>query len=346
MTNSNNSEQQSTQVSTEDAKGQRRPLGKRLSRWVVIRRIRFRRAGRWLKVFYSKVKEVSQSQHRFVVMDSQTFKEKLAFQLSGLNLFIAIGILSIVLIVLNTILIAFTPLREYIPGYANGEMVEQTYHNAALIDSLEQRLAAQEWMIATIQDVVNEKDMVSVEEAHQQADSLAAAGFTVGEYRHSEADSLLRLYVEQNDSRYQVHDVVQGTADQRKATAPVAATANLYFTPVKGQVIDTFDTRRRHYGVDVTGISNAPVNAVASGTVLFSDFTPETGYVIVLQHHGNVVSVYKHCSSLLKQEGDVVLVGEPLGYIGNAHQYPSGPLLHFELWMAGKPVDPAQFVLF
>ena len=129
--------------------------------------------------------------------DSETFKEKFSFQLSGINLFVTVGISVIILIVLTTILIAFTPLREYIPGYQNSDMVEQTYHNAQIIDSLERRVATQEWMIANIQDVLEGKTMPGEDDAMKRVDSLSSLGISVEEYRHSKDDSLLRAEIEQ-----------------------------------------------------------------------------------------------------------------------------------------------------
>lgn len=153
--------------------------------------------GRGIKFLIAQVGDIVRHKHRFVVMDSETFKEKFSFQLSGINLFVTVGISVIILIVLTTILIAFTPLREYIPGYQNSDMVEQTYHNAQIIDSLERRVATQEWMIANIQDVLEGKTMPGEDDAMKRVDSLSSLGISVEEYRHSKDDSLLRAEIEQ-----------------------------------------------------------------------------------------------------------------------------------------------------
>lgn len=153
--------------------------------------------GRGIKSLIAQVGDIVRHKHRFVVMDSETFKEKFSFQLSGINLFVTVGISVIILIVLTTILIAFTPLREYIPGYQNSDMVEQTYHNAQIIDSLERRVATQEWMIANIQDVLEGKTMPGEDDAMKRVDSLSSLGISVEEYRHSKDDSLLRAEIEQ-----------------------------------------------------------------------------------------------------------------------------------------------------
>lgn len=151
----------------------------------------FRRRLRSLSV---PLHDVMKNKHRIVVIDNDTLKEKFSFQLSGINLFVTLGIVVIVLIVITNVLIIFTPLRQLIPGYINDEMVEQTYRNAQVLDSLERAVQRQEFFIANMQDVVSGKSMPSVNEVRKQSDSLAAAVPGQNEtYRHSADDSLLRL---------------------------------------------------------------------------------------------------------------------------------------------------------
>lgn len=152
-----------------------------------------------LKERFHPIADVLKNKHRFVVMDTQTYKEKFSFQLTAINVFVVVGALVVVFIILTTVLIAFTPLREYIPGYSNTDMVEQTIHNAAVIDSLEHEIEKQNWMIATIQDLMLERQMPDVETAKYYSDSIASLGVSVTEYRRSKADSLLRIEVSNED---------------------------------------------------------------------------------------------------------------------------------------------------
>ena len=115
----------------------------------------------WLQLKSYPLSDVIKHKHRFVVMDTDTFKEKFSFQLSGINLFVTVGITVIIFIILTTVLIAFTPLREFIPGYTDIRMVEQTYANARTIDSLEIQVANQEWMLNTIRGVLSGEEMGS-----------------------------------------------------------------------------------------------------------------------------------------------------------------------------------------
>lgn len=299
----------------------------------------------WAKVKTWPISDVIRHKHRFVVMDTDTFKEKFSFQLSGINLFVTVGVTVIVLILLTTILIAFTPLREWIPGYTNNKMVEQTYTNAKKIDSLETELANQEWLLATMQAVLR-GDVLGTEYEEIKSDSAATLQQLAGAYRHSVEDSLLRREVEEEDNRYQVKAVASTTATpQAEAAAPTIAT--LFFSPLKGKILAQFNPSAHCNGVDIAASSGQSVNAAYSGTVIFAGFTTEAGYVVMLQHPGNVVSVYSNCSSLLKRQGDVVRVGEPVAYAGISSLHPEqGPYLHFELWMVGNPVNPEEYISF
>lgn len=274
---------------------------------------------------------------RLVVMDAETFKEKWSFNLSAINLFVALGIGMIVLVLLTTVIIAFTPLREFIPGYANQHMVDQTWQNSHTLDSLETQLAQQERMLLDLQDLLNGRDP---EARHTPSDSARALR-EAKPYAHSAADSALRSEIEAED-RYSV----SRRPSAQESPAVDNTLSILLFTPLKGKVVGQYDEKIRHYGVDIAGSLNQPIKAVAPGTVLFSNYTIETGYVIAVQHQGGMTSLYKHNDVLLKHEGDVVRAGEPIAFLGNTGELTTGPHLHFELWVAGKPVNPLTYISF
>ena len=150
-------------------------------------------------------------------------------------------------------------------------------------------------------------------------------------------DSLLRDYVEREDS-YSL-----------KATSASSSSSEsrlYYFTPLKGTVTNTFNQAEAHFGVDIVAPKNEAIKAALDGTVIFADWTVETGYVIQLQHKNNITSIYKHNSVLLKEVGQRVKAGEAIAIIGNTGKLSSGPHLHFELWKEGKAIDPMQFINF
>jgi murein DD-endopeptidase MepM/ murein hydrolase activator NlpD len=118
------------------------------------------------------------------------------------------------------------------------------------------------------------------------------------------------------------------------------------FSPISGIVLSPYNVKSEHYGVDVVSKKNEPVKCVADGTVIFSDWTQESGYVVSVQHKSNLISVYKHNSALLKKVGNFVNAGDIISIIGNTGELTSGPHLHFELWYNGNPVNPEEFVSF
>lgn len=292
-------------------------------------------------------KEMGHKQ-RFVIMDSETFRERWSFQLSARNLFVAVGLSVIVLVVLTTILIAFTSLREYIPGYMQTDLVEQVHKSTATIDSLEQKLYEQDLMLANIKALIMGEE---ISEKEHKRDSLKVKP---SEDVRSKSDSLLRNEIESQD-KYQVKsstsyadnaDNLDGNHVYVNISDKGLPTDYLFYTPLKGKVISVFEPHKRHYGIDIAGSENAVIKSVYNGTVLFSDFTLKTGYIIAIQHPNNMISVYKHNSALLKHTGDVVRAGEPIAFIGNTGELTSGPHLHLELWYNGKAINPVEYISF
>lgn len=295
----------------------------------------------WKRLSSKPVKDVIKHKHRFVVMDTDTFKEKFSFQLSGINLFVAVGISVIVLVVITTVLIAFTPMREWIPGYTNTKMVEQSYANARRVDSLEAQLAQQEWMIGTLQAVMRGEELGGDFEAMTQDSTVALAQLSKV-YRRSAEDSLLRAEVEREDSRYQVKGIVGNPAAGENATA----VSHLFFAPLKGKIIRPYEQTSKHMGIDIAGTPGQAVYAAYSGTVITDNFTADAGYVIAIQHPGNVVSIYRDNGAILKRRGDVVRAGEPIAYVATLDNDDVAPHLHFELWVNGLPVNPEEYISF
>lgn len=296
----------------------------------------------WAKIRSKPVTDVIKHKHTFVVMDNDTFKEKFSFQLSGINLFVTVGITVIVLIVLTTVLIAFTPLREWIPGYTDTQMVEQTYVNARKIDSLETQLANQEWMVSTLQAVLRGENPGEGDEEVKNDTSASLQQLAVA-YRRSREDSLLREEVEREDNRYQVKPT-SVAATMSAETTP--AVSHLFFPPLKGKILTGYSATDRHLGIDIAGSASQAVYAAYSGTVVSANFTADAGYVIAIQHPGNVLSVYRNNGFLLKHQGDAVRAGEPIAYVGSSSLREETPHLHFELWVNGSPVNPEEYISF
>ncbi|HIB36748.1 M23 family metallopeptidase [Mesonia sp.] len=269
--------------------------------------------------------------YRLVVLNEDTFEEKFAFKLTRLNVFVTVGVSMLVLIILTTLLIAFTPLREYIPGYSSAKLNQQATQLALKTDSLQQVIHKQNQYFKSISNVLSGK--VSVENFNK--DSVLSTNENIAEVtlNPSKEDSLLREQVEQED-KYNVIDAAVDRTDFK------------LFPPVKGQISEAYNAEENHFAVDIVTSKNSPVKATAEGTVVFSEWTAETGYVIIIEHRYGLISVYKHNSSLAKEQGELVKKGEVIGMVGSTGELSTGPHLHFELWSNGRPVNPTDFLEF
>ena len=269
--------------------------------------------------------------YRLVVLNEDTFEEKFAFKLTRLNVFVTVGVSMLVLIILTTLFIAFTPLREYIPGYSSAKLNHQATQLVLKTDSLQQVIHKQNQYFKSISNVLSGK--VSVENFNK--DSVLNTNENIAEVtlNPSKEDSLLREQVEQED-KYNVIDAAVDRTDFK------------LFPPVKGQISEAYNAEENHFAVDIVTTKNTPVKATAEGTVVFSEWTAETGYVIIIEHRYGLISVYKHNSSLAKEQGELVKKGEVIGMVGSTGELSTGPHLHFELWSNGRPVNPTDFLEF
>ncbi len=270
--------------------------------------------------------------YRLVILNESTFEEKISFKLSRLNVFVTGSLFIIGLIGLTTLLIAFTPLREYIPGYSSTRLKRQATELTYKTDSLVTALNYTNRYLENIRLVLRG----DVENTEMNRDSLFE------QYRIDpesidltpiREDSLLRAEVALED-KYNLFE--RGSAES----------SLLLFAPVSGTVSQEYNPEQKHYAVDVVAPKDTPVKAVANGTVIFSEWTAETGYVIILEHDDGLLSVYKHNGSLHKQQGDVVRVGEVIATVGNTGELTTGDHLHFELWSHGSPVNPMNYIDF
>jgi len=271
-------------------------------------------------------------------MTNDTLEERFTFRLSRMNVFIALGTLTIILIFLTSILIAFTPLREYIPGYTSVGLTKKLYILQRRTDSIERDLVKKERFIQNLKDVINGKDLT--ENQPLVKDTLNR--YSNIKITRSREDSLLRMDVE-SQTKYNLYKMESKEAVNQKKSSVGSV---LFFTPLKGIITNEFDPAQKHYGVDIVSKQNEAVKSVLDGTVIFSNWTLETGYVVIIQHSQNIISVYKHNSVILKKAGEYVRAGEPIAIVGETGELITGPHLHFELWNDGTPVNPKDYITF
>ena len=270
--------------------------------------------------------------YRMVVLNEDTFEERFSFRLTRLNVFVTVGLSAIFLVAITTILIAFTPLREYIPGYSSAELKEKATDLSYVSDSLQNVIRMNDQYLNSIKNALTgELDLDQL-----NRDSILSEPISDAEYEEInriKADSLLREEVAQED----------------KYNILPTATDNINFSlfpPVKGTISEGYNVKDRHYAVDVVTSRNAPVKSVADGRVIFAEWTAETGYVIIIKHSYGLISAYKHNASLTRSQGDMVRAGEVIATAGNTGELTTGPHVHFELWNEGYPVDPSEYIDF
>ena len=290
------------------------------------------------KKIRQRLLERLRDKYRLVILNEETFEERFSLRLSRLNVFVVLGLLSIIIVFITTYIIAFTPLREYIPGYADVHVQRNIYELQLKADSIEKAFASKDKYIKNLKIILGENTVP--EQPQQVKDTAKKKNYRAITDKHSTADSIMRSDYE-NQNKYNLF--VDENADKK----PNAGVTNLYFfSPIKGILTSKFDPAQEHYGIDIVAKRNEAIKTVQDGTVIFTGWTVETGYVIAIQHPGNIVSVYKHNSVLLKKEGNFVRAGETIAIIGESGELSTGPHLHIELWINGNPVNPTDYMSF
>ena len=270
--------------------------------------------------------------YRFVIFHDETFEERFSYKLNRLNVFLTISITVVLLIAATFLVISQTQLKEYIPGYDSSELRRQAIQNNVRLDSLQLTLQQNQRYIASVNKVLRGDLDLQELETQRQLDSLQIDTAFV-DFPTSEADSLLRADVAQDD-KYNVLE----SANQ---TVPF-----VLFTPVTGTVSQGYDPSIEHYAIDIVVPRNTPVKAAAEGNVIFAGWTTETGYVVIIDHPYNIISVYKHNASLNVRQGHAVEPGQVIAIAGNSGTMTTGPHLHFELWSEGYALNPEEFIEF
>lgn len=268
-----------------------------------------------------------------VVLNEETFEERFSIKLSRLNIFVVSGIFSILLIAGTTLLIAYTPIREYIPGYSSSQLKKDASDLLYETDSLKQRLQIIENYTQALIPVLTGDQTIQQVNFDSIKQNPTPSTFDIKKLNATKEDSLFREKVDSKD-RFPLFD---------KASSKIDV---VFFAPITGNVTQNFDSENKHFAIDIVATTGTPVKVIEDGTVVFSEWTAETGYVIIVDHSDGFISVYKHNGALLKQQGDFVKSGEAIASVGSTGELSTGPHLHFELWYNGYPVNPSNYIDF
>ncbi len=281
------------------------------------------------KKFIKKLKH----KYRLSIYRDETYEEVLNLKLSRLNVLAWGGLIAFIALFIVVTIIAYTPVREFIPGYPDENTLMTSLKNKQRLDSLEAELVYRDKYFENIKRIIT----------GEMPDNYDNGGDTTKNYKHisfarSSEDSILREHYKQED-KFSLEP------EQEKKVVNSISEVH-FFPPVKGLVTNSFNTPSNHYGTDIVASNNEVVKSTLEGTVVMATWTLETGWVIEVQHDNNLISVYKHNAELLKRVGDYVKVGEPIAIIGNSGELTTGPHLHFELWHNGVPLNPEDYISF
>ena len=270
--------------------------------------------------------------YKVVVSSEDTFEEKLSFKASKINVFLIMLIYSVILISFTISIVFFTQLRELVPGYSSSDLLNRAIYLTKKTDSLEQQITIKNKFYKSIEDVLSGKTegLIPRENMIIDSNSKETNPFTVSP---SSEDSILRKYVE-NEDKFNL------TKNE------LVIENKMFFSPIKGEITQSFNFEENHFAIDIAADIGTPVKSILDGKILFSEWSVDTGYVIIIDHGENIISVYKHNSKALKEQNNFVQAGEVIAYSGNQGSLSSGPHLHFELWKNGTPINPEPLLNF
>lgn len=270
--------------------------------------------------------------YKLSFINENTLEEVWSFRLSLFSAFVTLTVYAISLITITALIIIMTPIRNYLPGYLDVEVRKEIMENALRADSLERMIQIQDLYLRNVTQIMSgEIELDSI----RRIDSLAQTDVDY-QIPRSEAEQAYVKDFEQ-DEKYNL-TVLDVNASHSNTF--------FFYKPVNGIVSSRYQADIRHFGIDIAAKPNESVLATLDGTVVYAGYDPNEGNVIQLQHKNGFISIYKHNETLLKEPGQSVVAGEAIALVGNSGVLSTGPHLHFELWLEGKPVNPEDYIVF
>ena len=284
------------------------------------------------KKLRKKIFQMLKDHYRLIIYNDSTIQTVWSIKLTPIKVLTLGSLGAIMLILLTTVIIAYTPLRENIPGYPSVKTRQMIIRNYVLVDSLENEITTRDKYFEKLQTL-----FLGEVPTDEMPESELGSKVHGVEFRSFNADSVfqdklleerLGLSVSENSKR-------------------LPSIANIhFFTPLRGMITNKFNAKTEHLAIDIVGKLNARISNVLDGTVIFAGWTMDTGNSIYIQHENNIISAYKHNAELLKSVGDRVKAGEVIAIMGNSGELTTGPHLHFELWHNGTALDPETYIDF
>lgn len=284
------------------------------------------------KELRKKIFQMLKDHYRLIIYNDSTIQTVWSIKLTPIKVVTLGGLGAIMLILLTSVIIAYTPLRENIPGYPSAKVRQQIIVNYMLVDSLENEIKIRDSYFDKIRTVFQGE----VPPDETQDNDSGVKTYDV-KFNSFNADSAFKEELEAEKQN------ASAASPQKK----VSRISSLHFkSPLRGKIINKFNAKSGHLAVDVAGKLNARIASVLDGTVIFAGWTMDAGNCVYIQHDNNLISVYKHNGEVLKKIGDIVKAGDEIAIMGNTGELTAGPHLHFELWRNGNALDPDNYIDF
>jgi murein DD-endopeptidase MepM/ murein hydrolase activator NlpD len=278
-------------------------------------------------------KEKKSRRFRLTFIDDNSHKLLVTLHFTKTSFFVAVISILVIICACTYTLIAYTPIKTFIPGYPDARAKRAAIQNAITIDSLESVIFRWELYSENLKRVLEGKEVIKIDsliKAQHQAEKEIPDMGKIGKQ-----DSLLREHVKEEEKF--------GISARGRRNLPIEGMH--FFTPLKGVISQGYDPAIHPY-IDLTAPEGSVVKATLDGSVIFAGWSDESGYTIQIQHDGDIVSTYKHNEKLLKKTGEKVTAGSPIALVGNTGSLSTGAHLHFELWYKGETVDPTKYINF
>lgn len=284
------------------------------------------------KELRKKIFKMLKDHYRLIIYNDSSIQTVWSIKLTPIKVLTLGSLGAVLLILFTTVIIAYTPLRENIPGYPSAKVRQQIIHNYILVDSLEAEIKNRDNYFSKIKTLFQG----DVPEDETTTKDSELKKFDV-KFKSYNADSIFQDKL--------LEEKLNLSISKNSKRLPSIASIH-FFTPLHGLITNKFDAKKEHFAVDIVGNVNSRISSVLDGTVIFSGWTMDTGYSIYIQHDNNIISAYKHNAELLKTVGDKVKAGDVIAIMGNSGELTTGPHLHFELWHNGTALDPETYIDF
>lgn len=283
--------------------------------------------------------------YRLLIQNTDTHRNRISILLSPKNIFVLLTTSIFILVVITILLIAFTPLKFYLPGYTEPEDYAEYRKLTRSVDSLNNVVSINQQYIDNFYQVLHEKimeDEGEVMEINQKIENKEALS---DKDRKRRDEAMERIF----EDAEMIQEEMMVRQVRRDVSSPVSkksgANTPLLFPPTHGIIVEKFAPDNGQMGVVVKNEPGTLISSTLDGVIIFAGYDPKGGYTIIIQHNNNLISLYNHCERLLKGVSQKVKTGEPIAKMGSSGQTMHGTNLYFELWYNGIQVNPLDYII-